>query len=289
MDLTYLRTFRHVARKQSFTKAAEDLGYAQSSVTMQIQKLEREYGVPLFERYGRQLRLTAPGEELLKTAIQLLDLYEESKEKIANQVCGTLTIGTIDSLAAYYLPPFLQQLRRRFPGLNIQLFPEIESTLLTKVKEGEFDVGLLLDRKAADPSLRCVTIREEPLVLVGALNHRLTRKKQVCLQDLQGCELIVSEGSCLYREVFEQVLKKDGISYRIGFELGSLEAIKQCVKNDLGIALLPHIAVKEEIERGLLGLIPISHTDLRFYLQWVIHPKKWMSHTLAAFTDMLHS
>ena len=85
MDLTYFRTFREVARRKSFTRAAEELGYAQSSITMQIQKLEREYGVPLFERYGRQLRLTAPGESLLKLVLQMLDLYDQSKEMIASR------------------------------------------------------------------------------------------------------------------------------------------------------------------------------------------------------------
>lgn len=111
MDLTYMRTFREVAKRQSFTRAAEELGYAQSSVTMQIQKIEKEYGVPLIERHGRALRLTPPGEELLKLFVEILDLYDRSKETIAQQIGGTLTIGTIDSLAAFYLPPFLQQLR----------------------------------------------------------------------------------------------------------------------------------------------------------------------------------
>lgn len=80
MDLTYLRTFREVAKRQSFTRAAEELGYAQSSVTMQIQKIEKEYGVPLIERHGRQLRLTPPGEELLKLFVEILDLYDRSKK-----------------------------------------------------------------------------------------------------------------------------------------------------------------------------------------------------------------
>jgi DNA-binding transcriptional LysR family regulator len=159
MVLTYLKTFCVVAARHSITKAAEELGYAQSSVTMQIQKHEREYGVTLFERYGRKLRLTPPGESLLKIAAKMLDLYKESKETIANQVSGTLTIGTIDSLAAYYLPPFLQQLRKLFPDLSILLQPERETTILSKVKEGEFDIGFLLDRKHSDLSISCKIIR----------------------------------------------------------------------------------------------------------------------------------
>ncbi|WP_028553074.1 LysR family transcriptional regulator [Paenibacillus sp. UNC451MF] len=287
MDLTYFRTFREVARRASFTRAGEELGYAQSSVTMQIQKLEREYGVPLFERYGKQLRLTPPGEALLKLAVQMLDLYDQSKETIANQVSAAVTIGTIDSLAAYYLPPYLQQLRQLHPGLGIQLLPDSEAALVAKVKEGEYDVALLLDRSPADAALRCITVREEPLVLVAPPGHSLTEVSGAALRDLEGCELIVSEGSCIYRSTFEKVLRDNGVAYRIGFELGSLEAIKQCVMNGLGIALLPRIAVEVELQRGTLAVIPFQHTDLRFQLQVLLHPKKWMSQTLLTFIGLL--
>jgi DNA-binding transcriptional LysR family regulator len=287
MDLTYLRTFREVARRQSITKAAEELGYAQSSITMQIQKLEGEYGVRLFERYGRQLRLTPSGEGLLKLAVQMLELYAQSKEQIANQNSGTLTIGTIDSLAAYFLPPYLQQLRQRFSGLRIQLLPEQESALIAKVKEGEFDVGLLLDRSPADPLLRCITIREEPLVLVAPPEHPMTRLNSVDIKDLDGSEFIVSEGSCIYRSIFEKVLKDHEVAFRNGFELGSLEAIKHCVMNGLGIALLPRIAVEEELKRSSLAVIPFTHPELQFRLQLLLHPKKWMSQTLITFIEML--
>ncbi|MEI0740326.1 LysR family transcriptional regulator [Paenibacillus sp. JTLBN-2024] len=104
MDLTYLNTFREVALRQSFTRAAEELGYAQSSVTTQIQKLEKAYGVQLFERFGKGLRLTSAGEELLRFTVQMLDLHQQSKERLGRQSGGTLSIGTIDSLAAYFLP-----------------------------------------------------------------------------------------------------------------------------------------------------------------------------------------
>ncbi|OWR32429.1 LysR family transcriptional regulator [Saccharibacillus sp. O23] len=290
MELTYLRTFREVARRQSFTRAAEELGYAQSSVTMQMQKLEREYGVALFERYGRQLRLTPPGEALLKLAVQMLELYDESKEAIGKQLDGAVTIGTIDSLAAYYLPPYLQQLRSKHPGIGIQMMPDSESNLVLKLKEGEYDLALLLDRKPADPALRCITVREEPLVLIAPPGHALTAgvsDASVPIDRLSGCELIVSEGSCLYRSTFEKVLRENHVSYRIGFELGSLEAIKHCVMNGLGIALLPQIAVEEELKRGTLAAVPFEHPDLKFHLQLLLHPKKWMSQMLLTLIGLM--
>lgn len=287
MDLTYFRTFREVARRKSFTKAGEALGYAQSSVTMQIQKLEREYGIPLFERYGRQLRLTPPGETLLKLAMQMLDLYDQSHERLTSQVSGTLTIGTINSLAAYFLPPFLQALKQLYPELNIQLYPDTESSLLLKVKEGEYDVGLILDHFPADPLLACTKIREEPLVLVAPKHHPLAALDSIRMDDLKETEFIVTEESCIYRGMFEKLLKDHAIPLRIGFELGNLEAIKHCVMNGLGIALLPGIAVQSELELGKLVPLSFTHDKLSLDIQLLLHPKKWMSQPLQAFVGLL--
>ncbi|MEK5255316.1 LysR family transcriptional regulator [Paenibacillus sp. FSL F4-0125] len=287
MDLTYLRTFREVAKRQSFTRAAEELGYAQSSVTMQIQKIEKEYGVPLIERHGRVLRLTPPGEELLKLFVEILDLYDRSKETIAQQIGGTLTIGTIDSLAAFYLPPYLQQLRTKFPKLDIHLQTMQEANLVAKIKDGEVDIGLMLDRTTTDSLLDRTIIRDEPLVLIAPVNHPLAQMETVTLQDLNNCELIVSEESCIYRSLFENLLKEHGIIFRIGFELSNLEAIKRCVMNGLGIALLPKIVAEEEIERGNLAELPFAHQEIHFDLQLLMHPKKWKSQPLQFLTQML--
>lgn len=289
MDLTYFRTFREVARRKSFTKAAEELGYAQSSITMQIQKLEREYGVPLFERFGRQLRLTSPGESLLKLAVQMLDLYDQSKEMVASQVTGTLTIGTINSLAAYYLPPYLQALKQLYPGLNIQLYPDSEASLITKVREGDYDLGLLLDRYPAEPLLTCTKIKEEPLMLVAPLTHPLTQLDHIGLTDLRQTEFIVTEESCIYRGMFEKLLKDHAIPLQIGFELGNLEAIKQCVMNGLGIALLPKIVVQSELEQHKLVSLPFSHEQLKLDIQLLLHPRKWISQPLQTFIELLTS
>ncbi|OAS13608.1 LysR family transcriptional regulator [Paenibacillus oryzisoli] len=287
MDLTYFRTFREVARRKSFTRAAEELGYAQSSITMQIQKLEREYGAPLFERYGRTLRLTPPGESLLVIAQQLLELYDQSKEMIANQVSGTLTIGTINSLAAYYLPPYLHKLKQLYPGLSIQLFPDSESSILTKVKDGDYDIGLLLDQYPADPSLACTSVREEQLVFVAPLDHPLTEQKDIQLADLGNTEFIVTEEGCIYRGKFERLLKDNAVALQIGFELGNVEAIKQCVMSGLGIALLPRITVASELAIGKLVQLPFTHNQLTMDLQLVLHPKKWMSQPLDTFIQLV--
>jgi DNA-binding transcriptional LysR family regulator len=289
MDLVYFQTFREVALRQSFTRAAEELGYAQSSVTTQIQKLEKAYGVQLFERYSKGLRLTSAGEELLKIAVQMLDLYQQSKEKLTRQGGGTLSIGTIDSLASYYLPPLIQQIRYKYSDLIIRLQPDREDLIVNKVKEGELDIGLILESKPSDPTLKWLTIREEPLVLIANSEHPLSILDNVEFGHLNGIEWIMTEDSCNYRIMLEKVLRSKGISYRVGLELGNPEAIKRCVMAGSGISLLPKMVAEEEIRRGELIALPFVHPDIRLDLQLVIHPKKWISHALQEFIEILKS
>ncbi|MBM7567591.1 LysR family transcriptional regulator [Paenibacillus sacheonensis] len=287
MDLIYLQTFREVALRQSFTRAAEELGYAQSSVTTQVQKLEKAYGVELFERFGRGLRLTAAGEELLRLTIKMLDLFQESKERMAKQGGGTLSIGTIDSIASYYLPPHIQRLRREYPELAIRLRPDSEIAIAHRVREGELDLGLILGSGQLDPSLEWRAIREESLVLVANPRHPLTRLNTVQLAHLSGMEWYMSEDSCNYRIMLEKVLRANSIAFRIGLELGNPEAIKRCVMVGEGIALLPRMAVEEQIQRGELAALPFTHPDIRLDLQLVTHPKKWFSHAQREFISQL--
>jgi DNA-binding transcriptional LysR family regulator len=287
IQLIYFQTFREVALRNSFTRAAEELGYAQSSVTMQIQKLESAYGVQLFERYGRRLRLTSAGEELLIIAGQMLELYEQSKEQLSQQGRGTLSIGAIDSLAAYYLPPHLQQVRKQYPELTIRLQPEVENTIISKVREGELDVGLILDINPSDPTLEWVRIIEEELVLIASPSHPLLLLDEVELQHLHGAEWMMTEASCNYRIMLEKVLRTNGIPFGIGLELGNPEAIKRCVMEGSSIALLPRMVVEEEIHRGTLIVLPFRHPDIRLDLYMVTHPKKWMSRALLEFMEMV--
>ncbi len=289
MELVYLHTFREVARWGSFTRAAEELGYAQSSVTTQIQKLEQSYGAVLFERFGRKMRLTHAGEVLLGYADQIIKLHAESKEVIANQTAGTISIGTIETLAAYYLPPYLQDFRAAYPHMDILLKPGNESALIQAVREGELDLAFLLDTPFRDAEITCVPLRKEPLVIIAKPDHRLASLSAVTVNDLAGETLITTEEGCTYRAMLVQALRESGVSFRLAYQFGNLEAIKQCVQYGLGIALLPAIAVQEEAEKGKLVAIPFQQPREAFFTQMIYHRKKWLSRSLRAFLERFES
>ncbi|ARU63894.1 LysR family transcriptional regulator [Tumebacillus avium] len=286
MILQYLRTFCMVAKSGSFTRAAEELGYAQSSVTTQIQKLEQEYGVVLFERFGRKMRLTHSGEALLGYAAEMIRLHQESKEILSAQTGGTLTVGTIESLAAYFLPPLLQQFQAGHPQMNLLLKPGLEPSVIQGVKEGDYDFGLILDVPFADPDLEVQTVQRVDLMITAPPGHRLEACREVRYADLAQESLILTEEGCTYRAMLLQGLKEAGVPYRLTCEFGSLEAIKHCVIQGLGIALHPRMAVQAEIDCGKLIARPLAgHPP--FYVQVIRHKKKWLSQPLQDMLGML--
>ncbi|TLS51686.1 LysR family transcriptional regulator [Paenibacillus antri] len=289
MDLTYLNTFRVVALHRSFTRAAAELGYAQSSVTMQMQKLEQYYEAKLFERSGRGVRLTSAGDELLKSAMLMLELHQQSRESLARQSGGTLTIGTIDSIASYVLPDVIQPLKADDPELSIRIVTGREQAMINRVKEGELDVCLLLEEGPPELDLQWITIREEPLVFLMNPSDARKAREALTLEQLQDTEWIMAEESCNYRSMLERVLRSEGISYRIALELGNPEAIKRCLAAGSGVSLLPRMAAEDEIRSGKLVELPIRHPEIRLDLLLGLRPKKWISQPLRAFIERVRA
>lgn len=289
MDTRYLQTFCEVAKWQSFTRAAEAMGYAQSSVTAQIQNLEGEFGVRLFERWGRKVRLTQAGEQLLPYVEQVLALLAEAREQLADAspVARTITVGTVESLAAFYLPPYLQAFRREHPQVKLLLRPGICSELRQGVRDGTFDFVVILDALQSHPDLVCVNLGEEELAVVAPPDHRLARREEVTVQDFSGESWIYTEAGCSYRVMLEGVLRSEGIAQESSLEFGSLEAIKQCVACGLGLALLPRIAVEDDVRHGRLAMLPFAHPEIRVYRQLLYHKKKWIPKALRRFFELL--
>ncbi|MEF2964801.1 LysR family transcriptional regulator [Paenibacillus sp. M1] len=287
MELTYLQTFLEVVRSGSFTQAGERLGYAQSSITTQIQKLEESYGAVLFERFGRKMKLTSAGETLLQYARDIVRLHAESKEAVSRQNKGSLSIGTVETLAAFFLPPYLQTYKQDYPEMNVLIQPANEPAIIDAVKAGALDMGFILDPPFADPELFSATIREETMVIVARPDHRFGRWNGVTATDLNDESLILTEDGCTYRAMLLHALKEAGVRCNFSYEFGSLEAIKQCVIYGLGIALLPQAVVAEEVRKGQMIAVPFVHPSCRFYTQVIYSRKKWISKPFRHFLELV--
>jgi DNA-binding transcriptional LysR family regulator len=288
MDIQYFITFREVARCLNFTRAAERLGYAQPSITVQIQKLEKYFDTSLFERNGKSLKLSQQGAKLLRYADRIVDAFMEAGESFTSAAPIELKIGTIETLAAYFLPPYLQTFRKIYPNNNMTILPSTERDIIEKVKLGLIDFGIFIDPPFSDPELRTLTIRREELLMICPPGHPFQDLKQITVHDMQDTSFILNEKGCTYRAAFESSLKDSHINYQVISELGSIGAIKQCVMFSLGVSLIPKITVLEELSKGLLIGIPLKEGLLPpFYSQIVISTNKHIPPAIEALITLL--
>ncbi|MFB7579772.1 LysR family transcriptional regulator [Streptomyces hydrogenans] len=259
MELRLLATFEKVAEVLSFTRAAAELGYAQSSVTGQIRTLETSLGTELFERLGGRIRLTEAGERLLPYARRMAELAEEARAAVAaGEPAGTITIGTMESLTTYRLPPLLEYVHHRHPAVRLALRPTLGDATRQALRQSTYDLGFLMEAGTEHEGLESEVLAPEPLALIASPGHPLAGREGLVTADLAGGGLIGTEPGCAYRDLFEAELAgaaAGGPGSAPGpdfLEFGTIEASKRAVASGLGIALLPRIAVQEELASGAL-------------------------------------
>ncbi|WCN38469.1 LysR family transcriptional regulator [Aneurinibacillus uraniidurans] len=291
MELRQLHTFKTVVETKGFTRAAAALSYAQSSVTAQIQALEDELGVKLFDRLGKKIMLTTAGEQLLPYAIQMLDLHETALRAFTSHTVpsGTLTIGAPESLAAFRLPAIIRAYTQMYPDVKITLRPGVCWELRNLARSGELDIVFLLEPEVRELDLHIETLVHEPMTVVAPPDHILAARDSVQTENFHGHTFLHTEPGCSYRTLFEQQLRSCGITPDTSLEFWSIEAIKNCVLSGLGLAFLPLITVQQEIQDG--RLIPLAWDDraCRVATQMAYHKNKWLSPALSEFINLVHT
>ncbi len=289
MELRQLVTFREVARTLSFTRAADALNYAQSSVSAQIQELEEELDTLLFERLGRRIALADAGARLLLYADKILALADEARTVVANreEPIGALTITAPESLCTYRLPAVLSRFRQQFPRIEMIFRPMgMRDDWERQLAEGVADAALVLLEPFQRPTLMLKVLRPEPILVVTYPDHPLANCGQVKLTDFRAETLLLTEAGCGYRAIFERSMQNAGVRAGTILEFHSVEAIKACTMSGMGIAVLPAAAISAELAAGRLIVLPCIESTLtmRTCLAW--HKDKWLSPALQAFINV---
>lgn len=292
MELRQLKTFCTIVDTGSFTKAAEELGYAQSSITAQIQSLEEELKTKLFERLGRNIVLSQSGKRLLIYARQIITLTSEAKDTITGDITkGKLAFSAPESLCVYRLPDILAEYRKRYPDVEITIRTAACADILTLLKNNDVDFSFFIGRELAFPHLITEPLLSEPIVVLSGPGHPLARKGTVTPFDMNNEYLILTDkgmaNSC-YRSCFEENLNKAGVQPTAILEYGSVEAIKKCVISGLGITVLPLVTVQEELKRKELVNLCWQGPEFNIVTQIVYHKNKWLSPSMSAFIDLVH-
>ncbi|AJY76204.1 LysR family transcriptional regulator [Paenibacillus beijingensis] len=285
MESRHLLTFLAVVEAGSFTRAAQKLDYAQSSITAQIQALETELEAPLFDRISKKVILTDAGRRLLPYAQEISKMHALAKDALRSQaeIAGTLVIGAPESLAAFRLPGIIREYRQRYPKVKIMLKPGVCWELSALVHSGELDLAFLLQPETEDKDLHKEILIHEKMALVAPVDHPLARLQLVEPVHLKDETILHTEPGCTYRTLFERHLNSHGVFPDLNLEFWNIEAIKQCVMAGLGISFLPLITVQNELREGKLAKLAWDDTSQRVATQIVYHMKKWKSPALNEF------
>lgn len=259
MNLRDLHYLVALAEHRHFGHAAEACFVSQPTLSTQIRKLEDELGVALVERAPRKVLLTEAGREIARRARQVLAEVDEIKtiaQRTRDPQAGRLRLGIFPTLGPYLLPLLVPLARERFPRLELLLFEEKTEHVLRMLREGALDAGILALPLHED-SLHSEFLFEEPFMLAVPETHPLAQSNApLRLAELRGQQLLLLEdGHCLRDQALE-VCQLSGAGEKSGFRATSLETLRQMVAANVGITLLPQLAVQPPLDHtGNLRLL----------------------------------
>ena len=282
MTIIQLETFLKIAETHSFTAAANFLGYAQSTVTTQIRQLEEELGCLLFERLGKNVVLTSAGERLTGYAEKMMQTEREIRLEVpaTEEPAGVLKLGVSESLCYTRLPQALLAYKRKCPEMEIQLSFIMLDTFPGMLKKGSLDVAYSLNPVIDYPDLAMLYDRPEKLGFFASPKHPLAGKKRITEKDLAGVPLLLTSHTCSFRHMLLEDLEKAGVTPRIALETSSKEILRQFAVNELGVAFMPEMTVRNELEKGLLKELDWAGQHFPIFSRVLVHRDKHVSRAM---------
>ncbi len=290
MELRNLNTFLKVAELCHFTKAAESLGYVQSTVTAQIQQLEAEIGEPLFERFGKKVMLTSVGQDLLIYANQISDLCEQAVlvGNKTGRIRGRLRIGVVESLYTARLSNIVSKYNKSYPYVKLSIHIATGAELIGMINKNELDIIYVLEQQFSSSELKCVNASLEEIVFVGSKTNELTNKSNIRLCDIIRQDLVMPEKDSIYRKMLEGLLFQEGLEVNPVIEINNTSAIISLLKDFDGVTFLPRYVVENSEHGKHLAILDVSiKGEIEFSSQLIYHKDKWVTEAMKAFLDML--
>ena len=289
MDFGQLEIFLCIAEEKSFSRAAEKMLRTQPALSIAIKRLEEELGEPLFDRSSKNGMLTEAGKILYSYAQRLINLRHEAQEAVGElrgMYRGRLTIGANESTSHYLLPQLLLEYRKRFPQIKIEVHRNVSEKIPLEVLERNLDFGFL----SYDPlhsALQSIEVYRDELALVVPPKHVLTRRDQVTVRDLGEYQFVAHNVKTPARERIFDLFRQHHTPLNICVELSTLETIKDFVLLGVGIAILPRLAVDDEIKSGKLIEVPVKGMKIEKALRLVYRREANLSHAAKSFLEIV--
>ncbi|RZI42371.1 LysR family transcriptional regulator [Herbaspirillum sp. HC18] len=260
-------TFLEVARQQSVSRAAEVLGVTQPAVSMQLRQLEEAVGLPLVEQVGRRIALTDAGVDLQQYAAAAVGQLKQLDDAMAERRGvrkGRVELAVV-STAKYFVPMLLVRFRKKFPDIEVALHIHNRESVVNLMTNNEADLVIM---GRAPEGLECIatSFADNPLGIISAPEHRLSRRRKAPLSVLNGQEFVVRERGSGTRHAMERLFAEHGIEPKIVMEMPSNETIKQAVMAGMGLSFLSLRTIRHELASGYLVLLDLE--EMPVMRQW---------------------
>ncbi|MBD2315722.1 MULTISPECIES: LysR family transcriptional regulator [Cyanophyceae] len=291
--LDQLRILKAIAAEGSFKRAADSLYVSQPAVSLQVQHLERQLDVPLFDRGGRRAQLTEAGQLLLSYGDRILSLCQETCRAIddlQNLNGGTLIIGASQTTGTYLMPQMIGLFRKKYPEVSVQLHVHSTRRTAWSVANGQVDLAIIGGEIPADllDSLEITPYAEDELALILPTSHPLAQVGSLPIEELYKLQFITLDSQSTIRKAIDRVLLDSGVDPRqltIAMELNSIEAIKNAVQAGLGAAFLSVTAIEKELQMGALQQVRIDGVVIKRMLLQIRNPNRYRSKATEAFCN----
>lgn len=289
MDLHHLRTFLVLARVGHFGRAAEELFLTQPAISNHIKALEEHYQAALFQKVDQKYVLTDPGKILLGYAERVFNVLNEAKRTLDgfNQLdSGSLIIAASSNIGVYVLPKLLGEFKTRYPKIEIQVFIGPTYAIESKMLANEVDVGIVEAETRSAEIVDAFDWREGLSVIVSP-RHPWAKRKEIEPAKLVDEFFIVGERGSGTKKVMEDALGDVVNRIKVLLELGSTEAVKKAVEENLGISIVMDSSVTREVKQGSLKIVELSGVKMKKKVN-VVHLKgKYWTPAFSRFVEFL--
>lgn len=287
MDIRTLRIFIDVAERRSFTKAANALGYSQSTVSFQIKQLEEELGAKLFERINHTVTLTDRGREVLRYAHQIDQLSREMGQAAQTEtpVAGQVRIAMADSLSPLLLGERFLGLRREYPAISLKLITAGTEEMFRLLNHNEVDLVLTLDNHIYNTEY--VIAKEEKIHthFVAPAEHPLARREKLTVQDLLEEPFLLTERAMSYRRLMDEKLAERSLEISPVLECSNVQQLCRLVEAGAGLSFLPDYATESAVRAGRMVRLPVQDFGVEIWKQLLYHRAKWVSPSMRVVMD----
>ena len=285
MDLASLNTFIAIAEQRSFSLAGARLHVTQPAISKRVASLEDLLGVRLFDRIGRETRLTEAGQALLPRAYRIVNELEDARRALSNlsgTVSGRLSLATSHHIGLRRLPPLLRAFTKDYPEVMLDIRFLDSEVAYADVLHGRCELAIITLSPHCEPPLEAVKVWQDDLDFVVAPDHPLAQRKHISLADLCAYPAVFPGSHTFTRKIALQLFDQAGLTPHISMSTNYMETIKMMVSIGLAWSVLPHSMLDDSVVR-----LPITDASLSRDLGYIVHTERTLSNAAQAFMQML--